>query len=60
MRHPAWKLGSGIMITVQSIVYRVSLANPCMQGKGYPDLATRQLVKNISDKLLPTYALVMD
>jgi len=60
MRHPAWKLGSGIMITVQSIVYCVSLADPCMQGKGYPDIATRQLVKNISDKLLPTYALVMD
>jgi len=48
------------MITVQSIVYCVSLADPCMQGKGYPDIATRQLVKNISDKLLPTYALVMD
>ena len=45
------------MITVQSIAYLVSSANPCMQGKGYPDLATRQLVKNLSDKLPPTYAL---
>jgi meiotic recombination protein SPO11 len=27
-----------------------------MQGKGYPDLATRQLVKVLSDNVPPTYA----
>jgi meiotic recombination protein SPO11 len=43
------------MITVQSIPYLAPSVDPCMQGKGYPDLATRQLVKNLSDKLPSTY-----
>lgn len=29
-----------------------------VQGKGYPDLATRQLVRMLSDKLPATYALL--
>jgi hypothetical protein len=29
-----------------------------MQGKGYPDLATRQLVRMLSDELPATYALL--
>ncbi|KAI9509183.1 DNA topoisomerase IV alpha subunit [Russula earlei] len=44
-RHPFWRLGIGIMIT----------------GKGYPDLATRQLVKMLSENLpytVPVVALV--
>jgi len=45
------------MITVRSIALLVPSANPREQGKGYPDLATRQLVKILSDNLPPTYAL---
>ncbi|KAI0256197.1 Spo11/DNA topoisomerase VI subunit A [Lactifluus subvellereus] len=45
VRHPSWQPGTGIMIT----------------GKGYPDLATRQFVKMLSDNLpstVPVVALV--
>lgn len=45
IQHPYWRLGAGIMIT----------------GKGYPDLATRQLVRMLSDELpatVPVVALV--
>lgn len=45
------------MITVQSIAPFNPSVNSCEQGKGYPDLATRQLVKFLSDHLPPTYAL---
>jgi meiotic recombination protein SPO11 len=44
------------MITVQPIAHLNPPADHSMQGKGYPDLATRQLVKTLSDSLPPTYA----
>lgn len=60
IRHPFWRLGAGIMITV--IVHFSSRHLPGLilgvQGKGYPDLATRQLVRKLSDELPTTYALL--